>query len=369
MTGMSAPLTATDSAPSPSSTGIPEGRHMSIVEVQRTLEVAAGALLVGVDFNQRGVHVDHQLRDVAAGSPARRQRLPRQLAPGQPGPLPRHGPGGTQRSQPGRINRVQHPPRGRRRRDRAVQQLLIGEYPQVGDRLRAVRDRDGQIDQHPTRVMPTRPATSARHRLTERSSQTEPVRHLPEQHRTHMRHDPDAVRRHHRVHPRACNLHVESAFPYGDSDLRQAQFPLQDRHFRYLTPRVAKRSWKSQARMFAALTGDGSCPKWTPVASGSGTAKFIEAWMCCRAMARGGVGQDAQPPVCSFPTGEGHDDPRTTAGAAWRDPSPARRCWWHRPQWPARAIDTDPSATRCCSRPGSRPQPPLVPRPRSPRCL
>jgi hypothetical protein len=30
--------------------------------------------------------------------------------------------------------------------------------------------------------------------------------------------------------------------------LRQAQFPLQDRHFRYLTPRVAKRSWKSQAR-------------------------------------------------------------------------------------------------------------------------
>jgi hypothetical protein len=55
--------------------------------------------------------------------------------------------------------------------------------------------------------------------------QAEPVGHLRQQHRAHVRHDPGAVRRHHRVHPRACSLHVESAFRSGILDLRQPIFP------------------------------------------------------------------------------------------------------------------------------------------------
>jgi hypothetical protein len=46
-----------------------------------------------------------------------------------------------------------------------------------------------------------------------------------------MRHDADAVSGHLNSGASTSSVHLESAFPFADSGSRQAQNPLQDRHF------------------------------------------------------------------------------------------------------------------------------------------
>ena len=119
------------------------------------LEVPGRVLLLRVHLEQGGVQVDHRIVQV----------LPTGLAGGSCRPVisprasharSRAAARATRRpASRAVVDRVQHPPRRRRRRDRPVQAGLIAQRGDVPDRLPTVGEHHRQIHQHLTRIVPT----------------------------------------------------------------------------------------------------------------------------------------------------------------------------------------------------------------------
>jgi hypothetical protein len=75
-----------------------------------------------------GVDVEHQTRPVPATGRAGRQ-VPAGIGAQQPGPFPGLCAGVADPRQRGIVDRVQHPPRGRGRRDRTEHGRLVPQHP------------------------------------------------------------------------------------------------------------------------------------------------------------------------------------------------------------------------------------------------
>ncbi len=71
-----------------------------------------------------------------------------------------------------------------------MQALLVGEDLDVADRDRAVRDRDGAVDQHPTGVVTGPAFPQAVGGLAQRRGQADPISEFGQQHCPGMRHHP-----------------------------------------------------------------------------------------------------------------------------------------------------------------------------------
>ena len=71
--------------------------------------------------------------------------------------------------------------------------LLIDEMADPGHTIGAVRDRRGQIGEHPTRVMQPRTLERIRQHFADLRRQTRQVSDLPQQPNPGMRNHPDAV--------------------------------------------------------------------------------------------------------------------------------------------------------------------------------
>ena len=167
----------------------PERQHRVIPE--RVLERRRRLLFLAVAHHDGGVQVDHQprqLRPAALAGGNAAPTAPRVAPTPPPGPPPEPA-----RPRPtGGVEPVQQPPARRVRRHRPEQLGLIGQHRNVGDRGRAIGDRDGQIHQHPPRIMTrSRPAQPGQ-RLRElaRSTSCGPP------------HRPAAATRHATPHPR-----------------------------------------------------------------------------------------------------------------------------------------------------------------------
>jgi hypothetical protein len=168
--------------------------------------------LLGVAGHQRGVEVDHQTRLDPTTTHHRRQATPRLLTQ-QPGPLPSGRPSPFQLSQGGLVDRVEDPPRGRRRGHAAKQAGLVPQHRQIGDRLPTVGDHHRQIGQHPARpVRRTSKPPGGGHRI-KRLDQTRSGRHVRQQPSPDMGDDTLPVRRHHNLRQTRDSLHLRSAFP------------------------------------------------------------------------------------------------------------------------------------------------------------
>ena len=181
------------------------GQHRVIAPAR--LVGGGAALLLRVAGHQGGVDVDHQPRLDPTRAHHRRQRAAG-LGAQQPGPFPRHRPRQLHLRQRRRVDTVQDPPAGRRRRHPPEQARLVPLPGEVGDRLPAVGEHHRHIDQHPTRRMrrPTHPATARG--LVERRDQTRRLRDIGQQPSPDMRDDTPPVRRHHDPRERPGNVHL-----------------------------------------------------------------------------------------------------------------------------------------------------------------
>ncbi len=173
--------------------GVPGSEHRTerlagliSVPVQRVESVAAlvgpgRALLLRVRGDQRRVDVDRQ---------------PLGRAMHLPEPLTRAGMRGTKLAKQllGR-NPVDDPKRGRVRRDRAEQRLLLADRAEIGHALAAIGQHHRQVPDHPTRIMTTLPLLEhcQPHRQPRRQPQL--VGHARAQRTTRMRHQARSVRR------------------------------------------------------------------------------------------------------------------------------------------------------------------------------
>jgi len=86
------------------------------------------------------------------------------------------------------VDTVQHPPRGRHRRDRPVKILTVGEHRDPGDRIRAVSDRDREIGEDPPWWMEPSATVGGGQRRRDRVDQTGVLGHLSQQPDPRMRH-------------------------------------------------------------------------------------------------------------------------------------------------------------------------------------
>jgi hypothetical protein len=124
--------------------------------------------------DQCGVDVDHQSRLGPATADDGRQ-LPAGLAAEQPRPLSGRRPGLLQRRQHVGVDRVEHPPTRRWRRDQPEQAGLVPQHGQVSDRLPSVGDHHCHLSQHLTRQVRRTTDSPGPGNLIERSHQTGPL--------------------------------------------------------------------------------------------------------------------------------------------------------------------------------------------------
>ena len=114
------------------------------MEPEGPLPGRRSVLLLAVRDGDRRVEVQPQLRIWGT-----------QIRAGTRGPRPFacRRPCRPDRGQMVGIDPVQHPPRGRHRRHRTEQVLAVIEHADPADRVRAIGDRDGQIGEHPPRLV------------------------------------------------------------------------------------------------------------------------------------------------------------------------------------------------------------------------
>jgi hypothetical protein len=181
------------------------------VIAEPVLERGRGLLLLRVAGHQAGVQVDHQTGHGGPSAGQRRDRSAR-LRAEQPGPFPRLRPGPFQRSQAGVVDRVQHPPRGRRRGDRPEQAGLVTQHRQIRDGLTAVGQQHREVGQDPTRRVHRPALTRVTGRAVQRLRQPDRRSHIGQQPGPHMRHHTGPVGAD--LHPRILRdtLHSTSAF-------------------------------------------------------------------------------------------------------------------------------------------------------------
>ena len=157
------------------------------VGLQRVKPVAAlvvpgRLLLLGVRGDQRRVDVDRQplRRAVQLPEPLARPRVRR-----------------AQRVQQPRVggDPVDHPKRGRVRRDRPEQRLLIAHRAEIRHALAAVGEHHRQITDHPARVMTATALLDRGQPQRQRLRQPQLVGHPRQQRAARVRHQPRSVRR------------------------------------------------------------------------------------------------------------------------------------------------------------------------------
>ena len=168
--------------------------------------------VVGLVDGDGGIDIDMQPALAGRGSPRR------------PGPLPGVRSRRPDPRQPGGIDAlIDQPPQRGRRADRPERVLAIP--PQLTDPVDAVRTvghRGGQIGEHiPGRMRP-RPSVRVCQRGGHLPAQPGQVGHLAQHPHAGVRHHATAVRRHFHPRNRYATLHLESAFPLGIMDSRQA---------------------------------------------------------------------------------------------------------------------------------------------------
>jgi hypothetical protein len=91
---------------------------------------------------------------------------------------------------------VDHPKRGRARRNRPEQHVLISLRAEIGHTLAAIGEHHRHVPDHPARVMTATPLLDPSQPQRQRAGQPELVRDLPQQRGPRMRHQPGSVRRH-----------------------------------------------------------------------------------------------------------------------------------------------------------------------------
>ena len=170
---------------------VAERQHRVIPE--RLLERRRRLLLLAVTDHDRGVQVDHQPGQLAAGRRRWRERLAGELGALRPHHLTRRGPGPRDRTEPAGVESVEQPPARRVRRHRPEQRGLIGQHRDIGDRRGAVGDRDRHVDQHPARIVARPRLAQPGQRLGELRGQRGPVRDIGQQPRPGMRHHTLAI--------------------------------------------------------------------------------------------------------------------------------------------------------------------------------
>ena len=114
------------------------------------------------------------------------------------------------------------------------------------DRFGTVGDRDREIDQHPSRIVPGLAAASTVEGLGQLGGQRRLIGQVGQQPGPGVRHDPGSVRGHRDLRTGRCSLHLESA---SRSDLlgpQQTKFLLVKGRFRLSRQRHADRLMKSQ---------------------------------------------------------------------------------------------------------------------------
>jgi hypothetical protein len=158
---------------------VAESEHRVVAET--ALERRGRGLLLAVADHDRGVQVDHQHRHVPAGDSSGRERYAVDLGVLGPHHLPRPGPGGGNRGEPGGVESIKQPPARRVRGHRPEQCLLIGEYRDIGDRGGTVGDRDRQVDQPPARIVPGPRTAQPGQGLRQLSGQRCPIRDISQQ--------------------------------------------------------------------------------------------------------------------------------------------------------------------------------------------
>jgi len=139
------------------------------------LEVPLRPILLRISSGQRRVEVEHRQLATVAPCPALRARTE------LPCPRSRER---DRRAQPREalfLDRVDHPQRGRVRRDIAEQVGLVALSPQVSQALPAVGEHHRQIAQHHPRVVRRAPLAGRRHRPGQRPRQPHPVRDTRQQ--------------------------------------------------------------------------------------------------------------------------------------------------------------------------------------------
>jgi hypothetical protein len=152
------------------------------VEPVAALVVAGRVLLLRMRGDQRRIDVE-------------RQPLGRVVQ--LPEPLPRSRVRHTQRLQQRRVARdsLDHPKRGRVRRDRPEQRLPITHRAEIRDALAAVGEHHRQIADHAARVMPATALLDRGQPQRQRLREPEPVGHPSQQRTARVRHQTRSVRR------------------------------------------------------------------------------------------------------------------------------------------------------------------------------
>jgi hypothetical protein len=188
------------------------GERTEGVVAEGPLERRRGLFLLRMADHDRGVDVDDQHVQIAAGDPGGRERPP-VMGLGVLGPhdLPRPGPRRRHRSERGVVEPVEQPPARRVRGDLPEQRSLIPQDGDLSDRRRAVGDRDGQVHQHPARGMAGARLTQPVECLGELAGQRGSVRDIGQQPGADMRDHPGPVRSHDDLRTGSCSLHLESA--------------------------------------------------------------------------------------------------------------------------------------------------------------
>ena len=162
--------------------GSRSGVGVQRVEPVAALVVAGRALLLRVRGDQRRVDVDRQPlgRAVQLPEPLARPRVRR-----------------AQRVQQPRLRRdpVDHPERGRVRRHRPEQRLLVAHRAEIRHALAAVGEHHRQITDHPARVMTATPLLQPRQPQRQRAREPELVSDLRQQRAARVRHQTRSVRR------------------------------------------------------------------------------------------------------------------------------------------------------------------------------
>ena len=174
--------------------GVEEGHERG--EPEPVLVIRGCPLFVRMRTDQRGVEVDH---------------VETRIQTGRPGFGPRRGPRRGDALESGPIDRLEGPPGRGHRGHVAEEGRLIGQHPQVADGGRAVRNSDGQIDEHLAPVMASASLLGRRHRLGKPLSQPELVGQFAQQASTRMSGDTLAAGGHHNAWSARVTLHLGSA--------------------------------------------------------------------------------------------------------------------------------------------------------------
>ena len=212
-------VTAGVARPQQPGQGLPGGdvgaiqKHQQRVKAEGVLPGRGRVLLVvGMIDGDGGIDIDVQPAIVGRGGPC------------GPGPLPSVRSRRPDPRQPGGADAlIDQPPQCGRRGDRPERVLAIP--PQLTDPIDAVRavgHRGGQIGEHiPGRMRP-RPLVRVRQRGCDLPRQPAQIGYLAQHAHPGVRHDAMAVRRHFHPTNRCATLHLESAFPLGIMNSRQA---------------------------------------------------------------------------------------------------------------------------------------------------